>query len=65
MKLSISNFEFTFAGHGHYKVRYTTPNRRTKYDCLTSNMPLIDATKNADYPKQNDLQDLRRLCRKG
>jgi len=63
MRLSITDFEFTFAGRGHYKVRYRTPLKRTKYDKVTDDMPLIDATKNTDNPKQKDLRALRRLCR--
>lgn len=62
-KLSLSNFGFTPAGHGHYKVMYTTASGK-KYGCTTTDMPLIDKTKNEDSPKQCDLKDLARQCRR-
>lgn len=61
-KLSISNFRFTPQGYGHYEVIYTTATGR-EYGCITTDMPLIDATKNSDDPKQTDLKQLARLCR--
>lgn len=54
-QISISDFNFQFAGHGHYRVTY---NGKT---VTTSNMPLIDATKNSDKPKKKDLITLRNL----
>lgn len=63
MKTQLSDFRFTFAGYGHYEVTYTSPVTSKTFTHLTSNMPLIDATKNADYPKQSDLNELKRLCK--
>lgn len=50
-KTTIYDFNFEFAGYGHYKVTY--------------DMPLIDATKNADEPKRKDLEQLKRVCKDG
>lgn len=63
-KLSISNFDFKPTGYGRYEVTYTTAKRRV-YGCQTTDMPLIDATKGEEYPKQRDLKQLARMCRRG
>lgn len=61
--ISITDFRFTFAGHGHYTVTYTSPVTGKEYRTVTDNMPLIDATKNADQPKKKDLNSLKNLCK--
>jgi hypothetical protein len=59
MKLQITDFTFSFAGYGHYKVTFTSPNTGKQWTRITDNMPLIDATKNAENPKQKDLNSLK------
>ena len=63
MKVSITDFTFLSAGHGHYRVTFVSPKTGASFTRTTSNMPLIDATKNADLPKQKDLNDLKRFCK--
>lgn len=65
MKATIkkSDFEFEFNGHGHYKVTYKSPSTGKNWATITSDMPLIDATKNADEPKKVDLMILKRMCK--
>jgi hypothetical protein len=63
MKTQLNDFQFTPSGHGHYKVTYTSPATSKQWTKLTSNMPLIDATKNADEPKQKDLNHLKQVCK--
>lgn len=64
MKTTLSDFSFFPAGHGHYKVTYTSPTMGKKWTIITSNMPLIDATKNAEEePKRRDLDHLKWLCK--
>lgn len=62
-KNSIYDFRFEFAGYGHYKVTYTSPVTGKSWTTKTNDMPLIDATKNQEYPKQKDLEELKRLCK--
>ena len=64
-KISISDFSFVFSGHGHYKVTYTSPVTGKKWTRTTNNMPLIDATKNADNheAKRKDLERLKFMCK--
>lgn len=62
-KISISDFSFTPSGHGHYKVTYTSSITGKSWTATTSNMPLIDATKNADEPKRCDLEQLKRVAK--
>ena len=62
-KISLSDFLFSFSGFGHYRVTYTSPTTNKQWTRTTSNMPLIDATKNADEPLQKDLNELKRLCK--
>jgi hypothetical protein len=62
-KISITDFTFEFSGYGHYRVTYTSPITCKKFTATTSNMPLIDATKNSDTPKKCDLNQLKRVCK--
>lgn len=61
--INLSDFDFQFAGHGHYKVTYTSPVSGKTWARTSSNMPLIDATKNADNPKKTDMKELKRFCK--
>jgi hypothetical protein len=65
MKLQITDFTFSFAGYGHYKVTFTSPYTGKQWTRTTDNMPLIDATKNADNPKLKDLESLKSLIKQG
>lgn len=65
MKTELTDFRFEFAGYGHYKVTYTSPAIGKQWSITTNNMPLIDATKNEDFPKRKDLESLKRLCKQG
>ena len=47
-KTSIYDFSFIPSGYGHYKVTYTSPVTGKQWTATTNDMPLIDATKNAD-----------------
>ena len=60
--ISITDFNFEFSGHGHYKVSYTYPSGKTITSTI-NHMPLIDATKNADEPKKKDLIGLKRTIK--
>jgi hypothetical protein len=61
--ISISDFTFQPAGYGHYKVTYTSPVTGKTWTRICNNMPLIDATKNADCPKKSDLNELKAFCK--
>lgn len=63
--ISISDFSFEFSGYGHYKVIYTSPVTEKKWWNTTSNMSLIDETKNAENPKIKDLNILKKVCKIG
>ncbi len=62
--ISISDFYFEFLGRGAYNVTYTSPVTGKKWTNRTTNMPLIDVTKNADTPKKCDLEQLKRACKR-
>jgi hypothetical protein len=62
-RIYLSDFSFSFAGYGHYKVGYSSPMTGKTWWKTTNNMPLIDATKNSDNPKQKDLAELKRICK--
>jgi hypothetical protein len=63
MKTQLSDFRFEFAGYGHYNVTYTSPKTGKEWKVKTSNMPLIDATKNSEAPKRKDLDQLKAVCK--
>ena len=62
-KISISDFGFEFQGRGAYKVTYTSPVTRKQWTTRTTDMPLIDETKNAESPKVKDLVRLKNACK--
>lgn len=63
MKTTISDFEFNFAGHGHYKVTFTSPITGKSWKTTTTDIPLIDATNYENAPKLCDLNELKRICK--
>jgi hypothetical protein len=58
-KINITDFNFEFSGYGHYKVTYTSPKTGKEWRKTITNMELIDATKNEDYPKLKNLIELK------
>lgn len=62
-KISINDFSFEFAGYGHCNVTYTSPVTGKEWMATTNDMPLIDATKNAESPKRKDLERLKWVCK--
>jgi hypothetical protein len=63
VKTNISDFSFEMRGYGQYLVTYTSPVTGKSWTAKTNDMPLIDATKNADEPKRCDLEQLKRVCK--
>lgn len=55
----LSGFEFWPTGSGSYKVTYVTPNRGDYWVATINDMTLIDATKNAEWAKLEDIRNLR------
>ena len=62
-KTTIGDFTFRTSGYGHYKVTYSSPTTGKSWSRTIDDMPLIDATKNADEPKRKDLNILKRKCK--
>lgn len=62
-QITLNDFTFKFSGYGHYKITYTSPITHKQYSKTISDMPLIDATKNADNPKIKDLNMLKKACK--
>ena len=63
MKTTKSNFQFLHSGNGHYKVIYTSPTTGKSWSKILNNMSLIDATKNENKPKRQDLEILKFICK--
>jgi hypothetical protein len=61
--IQLSDFNFQFTGYGHYKVTYTSPRTGKQWSRTTTDMQLIDATKNSDSPKIADLNSLKSFCK--
>ena len=55
----LSCFSFRKVYAGHYRVTYTTPIRGDYWVATITNMPLIDATKNAEWAKVSDIEHLK------
>ena len=63
MKTTLRDFDFQFAGYGHYNVTYTSPATGKQWSRTTTDMELVDATKNSDNPKRKDLEMLKFICK--
>ena len=63
-KVEKSDFEWKFIGYGKYLVTYTSPLTNRCWSEVVTDMPLIDATKNEEYPKRKDLEILKRMCKR-
>jgi len=61
--IKLSDFNFRFEGRGAYQVTYTSPKTGKSWTTRTTDMHLIDATKNADEPKIKDLNKLKNRCK--
>jgi len=62
-RLSITDFTFRFVGYGTYSVTFQSPVTFKCWSIRTTNMPLIDCTKNAENVKHVDLIRLKKLCK--
>lgn len=62
-KISIYDFSREFIYPGHYRVTFTSPATGKMWRALVTDMPLIDATFNADEPKRKDLESLKSYCK--
>jgi hypothetical protein len=62
-KISRTDFRFIPSGYGHYKVTYTSPRTGKQWSRTTTDMQLIDATKNSDSPKIADLNSMKSFCK--
>ncbi|NLD63526.1 MAG: hypothetical protein GX646_06485 [Bacteroidales bacterium] len=62
-RITKHDFRFMPSGYGHYKVTYTSPVTGRQWTAVTSEMPLIDATKNCEDPKVGDLNYLKKVCK--
>jgi hypothetical protein len=62
-QITITDFNFEFTGYGHYKVTYTSPVTGKQWKTTTTNMQLIDDTKNSDMSKVKDLNQLKAICK--
>jgi len=62
-QISLSNFNFQFAGYGHYKVTYKSPITAKSWTKTINDMAIIDATKNADSPTKKSLNHLKYIVK--
>lgn len=62
-KTSITDFRFKLYGFGTYEVTYTSPVTGKKWIRVTTDMQIIDATRNEDAPKLKDLNTLKAICK--
>lgn len=65
LKTRISDFTFRIISYGRYQVTYTSPVTGHTWQTQTTNMPLIDNTKNEDSPTIKNLNILKSLCKQG
>lgn len=60
----LHNFSFEYAGSGCVKVTYSTDNRGDYWITYINEMPIIDATKNAEWAKTKDIEHLRDMVKR-
>lgn len=64
-RLSINDFRFKLTGYGRFEVTYTSPKTGKQWKTSTTDIRLIDDTKNAEEPRQFDLRRLLHLVKHG
>ena len=57
------DFNFKIQGYGAYLVEYTSPKTGKTWSKRITDMQVIDATKNAEYPKNKDIEQLKRMVK--
>lgn len=62
-KINKSDFSFLPAGHGHYKVTFTSPVTGKQWTVITHDMTLIDRVKNEEKPLKINMITLKHLCK--
>ena len=62
-KTQLSAFSFKFSGYGHYLVTYTSPKTGKTWSKMITDMTIIDDTRNADDPKQKDIDRLKKIVK--
>lgn len=62
-RTSINDFRFKKTGYGFYDVTYTSPVTDTIWVTTISDMSLIDATLCTAKPRQQDLDQLKKICK--
>ena len=62
-QISLSHFDFQFAGHGHFKVTYTSPVTGKSWTKVIDDMTTIDETKNAESPTKKSLNHLKSIVK--
>ena len=63
MKTTLRDFDFRPSNYGHCRVTYTSPKTGKQWSRTTTDMELVDNTKNSDEPKRKDLELLKRFCK--
>lgn len=61
--IRLCHFTFVFVGSGQYRVTYTSPNTGKSLAATTTDMTLIDKTKNSECPKRTDLERLKKAIK--
>jgi hypothetical protein len=57
------DFNFKIQGYGAYLVEYISPKTGKVWSKRITDMQVIDATKNAEYPKIKDIEQLKRMVK--
>ena len=58
-----SDFNFSYSGFGRYIVTYTSPKTNKKWSKVITDMSIIDATKNEEFPRVKDLEMLKYIIK--
>lgn len=62
-KTQLSDFNFRFSGYGRYIITYTSPKTGKTWSKMITDMTIIDDTRNADEPKQKDIDRLKKIVK--
>lgn len=62
-QISKADFSFKSSGYGCYEVTYQSPITRKTWSKKITDMTIIDATKNEDFPLKKDLNLLKSIVK--